>query len=82
MKSIPTKSIWFNETNWRDRSEQATLILSKSEMIYAIKQHRSSDRYFYLDAGTEVLLLRVFEYNSKEDNDERPRIKIKEKMRN
>ena len=29
MKSIPTKSIWFNETNWRDRREQATPILSK-----------------------------------------------------
>jgi len=29
MKSIPTKSTWFNETNWRDRREQATPILSK-----------------------------------------------------
>ena len=29
MKSIPTKSIRFNETNWRDRREQATPILSK-----------------------------------------------------
>ena len=29
MKSIPTKSIRFNETNWRDRREQATPIISK-----------------------------------------------------
>ena len=29
MKSIPTKSIRFNETNWRDSREQATPILSK-----------------------------------------------------
>jgi len=29
MKSITTKSTWFNETNWRDRREQATPVLSK-----------------------------------------------------